>query len=420
MQATNNGDRADVAKPPSAVRMPTSSPFVMLDAEQERLEAYAREQFEHIRQEKQALAGERKAMEQALTTRREELERQMQSLLLRLQEVRDREERAAEATGDGAARDIETLRQQLHEQQCQVELLQAERDAAWAQLNHLREQQLRQLEQIEEKHNAALGQQEDVQRLEKERGMLLNRLEELEQAEQHRQTAQRQLDELRQRLSVSDEDVDLAGSLPGDKLVETYLPIGIYQQQLFDLQAERDALAAELGRSRDRLHSLEPVLADRDELLRKVHHMCEQPDDWADYEAEFNLLRRQLIDERRHLNEDFQASMRRHAELQRELEAHRVALDEERRQLEGLRRPHERPSAGAEAFEVREAELRGLQRELRLQEAEIRELRDIAERELAEHRADLTRERLQLAREWESLRLEREEAGLDGRTVPPS
>jgi chromosome segregation ATPase len=387
-----------------------SAPFVHLDAEQERLEAYAREQFEHIRQEKLTLAAERKALEQSLTARREELDRQARSLVARLQQCKDREARSAEPAGEGLTRENETLRQQLHEQQRQVELLQAERDAAWSQLQQLREQQLHHLEEIEEKHNATLVQRDYLEGLEKERTVLLDRLQELEYAEQHRQTAQRQLDDLRRQLSGSgqpDSAVDLGGrNALGDGLVETNLALGVFQQQLEDLQAQRDTHAEEVARLRERLRDMEPLLADREAFARKLEEMSREPEGWADYEAEFNALRRQMIEERRQLNEDFQAALQRQTLLQRELEERLAQLDAERVQLD-QRMNQQARAQGEDQLALHESELRELEYELRLREAEVRELREIAERELTEQRAELTQERLKLARLREALRIER-------------
>ena len=89
--------------------------------------------------------------------------------------------------------------------------------------------------------------------------------------------------------------------------------------------------------------------------------------------------------------------------VRRELAAERAKLSQEVTSF------HEEMERERRHLEGREAELRGCQRALRLQESELRELAQISERESAHERVKLTEERLRIARLREALRLERQQ-----------
>ena len=160
--STASGVAASVASPPQAA----SSPFPLLEAERQRLEQFTRDQLAQISRARDALLAEKRSNQQALETRRLELERQGQLVRTRLQELHEREKKAGERIEDALPErsvnyrrrrfsslvdkrkleqedvdpEVRALREQLQELKQNMVLLRCERDAAFDELEQLRQQ----------------------------------------------------------------------------------------------------------------------------------------------------------------------------------------------------------------------------------------------------------------------------------------
>jgi hypothetical protein len=329
-----------------------NGPFALLLAERKRLEQFAREQFALIREAREKFISEKQTSEQVLESRRTELERQTQSLLVRLHELHEKEQQFTEQMEDviperhaGLARreptppaaldsladttfqEVILLRHELEEKQQRIEQLQAERDIAL--------EQVRQLQQPLEPNPAA----------------------EEELPEQWAEALVEQSPLLQQK-----EVEKLRGQL--DDL----------RQQMDHMRAERDTAWADLRR-------LPPP-----------------PEEVVQQEAEFVALRRQLEQERRKLEEMARDMHLGEVELHKRKDACERGMAERRQQLD------------RRASELAERQLRIEEKagELRLHEAELREMKEIVERDTARERAELLLERLRIARLREALRMEQE------------
>jgi hypothetical protein len=342
-------DRPDSLTELPEVENSPDAPFALLQAERKRLEEFAREQFALIRQARERFVAEKQAAEAVLETRRQELERQTQALLIRLGELHKKEEQLADqlenaiperhgdvvpletdrqmdpSADEKAFQELVSLRQQIREQAERLEQLQAERDTA--------------LEEVRQLHQAAapaIAVEEDLP-------------DQWAVALVEESAEKREVDSLRQQLQDQ-------------------------QARLEQFRAERDAAFAQLRR-------LPPP-----------------PEEVIQQEAEFVVLRRQLEQERRRLEEFARDVHLAEVEHQRRRDGAERELNEKRQQLE------------RRAGELADRQLRLEEKagEVRLHEAELREMKEIVERDTARERAELLLERLRIARLREALRIEQE------------
>jgi DNA repair exonuclease SbcCD ATPase subunit len=458
---------------------------------------YAHEELAQIRAARESLEEEKRAAEGALEQRRQELERQSQLLVGRLQELHDREQRLAEeledalperhndyprrtrgrseASEESQILESETLRRQLRDQQMSLELLSAERDAAWSQLHQYRDQQaeLEQLRaerdqlkfrldgdgifaeppppsvtEVEELRQQLEGLKKQYEQLRAERDEawsviqeLPERVQQLEKVKAERDAALDQLRALTEKIKTSDESpsdsewVDL-DSPQGE---QTLLKIQASEQrdqmmklreQVEKLRVERDEawrcvqdVQALPTRQQDEILQLR---SERDAALEQLRQLSMEPEHWSMQEAEFAALRLQLKHEQRQLAEDRQELHRRESEMVRRTEVTRQEVQREQQRLEEV--SHELEELAQQLREDRGG-LEGKERDLRLRdaqnhlrEAEIREMIEIAELDNARERSELNQERLKLARLREAIRLEREavRAEAQKRGLPPS
>lgn len=455
---------------------------------------FAQEELAQIRAAREALEQEKRDAEQALEQRRQELERQSQLLVGRLQELHDREQRLAEdledalperlseyprrSRGRGEASDesqvleSETLRRQLRDQQMSLELLSAERDAAWSQLHQYRDQQ-EELEHLRAECGSLKARlagdgvaplpaptesndhrekiealQKQLEQLRSERDEawsyiqdLPERVQQIEKLKAERDAALDQLRALTEKMQTTDEAssdsewVDLDTPQGAQTLLK--IQASELRDQLVDLRDQVSKMAAERDEAWRCLQDaqalparmqdeLEQLRTERDAALEQLRQLSAEPEHWSQHEAEFAALRLQLKQEQRQLAEDRQELHRREAEMVRRTEAARQEVQREQQRLEEV--SQELEDLGQQLREDR-AQLEAKERELRLRdaqnhlrEAEIREMIEIAELDAARERSELNQERLKLARLREAIRLEREavRAEQHKRGVPPS
>lgn len=360
MPATENNDTSHAIDSEEA-------PFRMVDLEPQRLEQYARDQLETIRCERLRLADERKTAEIELERRRAELEQRTRDLV---QQADPPENALSDA--EGSESDI--LRRQCFEYQFQIELLQAERDAAWTQARKGRGR----ADSLQGELDAARFQAE-VQTADFQRR--------LDALQQERDEARFQFEKWRQ---CPDDQVDLSGP-PSTRTNLTPETFGLEHTDL------------KLGDPGDVKRDCEECAGLRDQLTQLRL-------DWDRHDVEFARMRHQVQGERDALAADTQALyLRQHtfeqfvAAIRRELAAERMKLCQEVTSF------HQDVESERRQMEEREAEVRRHRRALQLQESELRELAHITENECANERAKLTEERLRIARLREALRLEREQ-----------
>jgi hypothetical protein len=341
----------------------TGSPFALLEAERQRLEQFTRDQLAQISRARDAFLSEKRAAEQALETRRLQLEEQGQLLRNRLQEMHERDKKSVieDALPERSANyrrrrfsslidkrkleeevdpEVKALREQLEELKQTTVLLRGERDAGWDELQQVRQE----LNQAQAKlasgvsHN--LGEQ----------GSDPAQAEELE-------TLRRQV---------------------------------VDQQQIIqELQAKprRQFQSDELQRRLDQLKS------ERDSALAEVERMVQEPEDWTKQEEEFAALSRDLREREVKLQEDLRLLAQEHQQLQKTIadsQERNRKLDQERQELE-----------------KRDREFRFREEQLRIREAEIKEMRDLIEQDNALARKELVQERLEVARLRELLQQQR-------------
>jgi hypothetical protein len=334
-----------------------------LEAERQRLEQFTRDQLARISQARDALLADKRNTEQALEARRLELERQAELLRTRLQELHEREKKASERIEDalpersatyrrrrysslvdkrkledeGADPEVRALREQLHELKQNMVLLRGERDAAFDELQQLRQQPpLPAVESTEE----SLGG--SSQRSAEDRA----ELESLRCQIQDQQQLIQQLETEKNRAVASDE----------------------WQRQLDQVKSERDAALAE------------------------VHRLVQEPEEWAKQEEEIVALNRDLRQRETKLQEELQLLAQEHQRLERTLAEYRERsnlLDHDRSQLENR----------SGEFRLREERLRLREAELREMKDMIERDNIQARKELVEERQQVTRLRELLRQE---------------------
>jgi hypothetical protein len=187
--------------------------------------------------------------------------------------------------------------------------------------------------------------------------------------------------------------------------------LSTFKNKIVLLEAERDAAWEELYRLRGAPHHLEQLRAERDSARAQRDAAFEQlrlaaldAQDWAVLEAE-------LATQRRYLKEDFQ-QLRELAQELRQQELAFKQMTEAERQAPSASHPGVQPdqeiAAKRESLEKIQQQLESENRELRLQEAEIVEMRAAAKEANDREWEALAQERVRLVRLRESLRLEQE------------
>jgi chromosome segregation ATPase len=328
------------------------APFALLQAERKRLEEFARQQFALIREAREKYVAEKQAAEQVLETRRGELERQTQLLLVRLRELHDKEEQFAAQLEDA----------------------------------------------VPERHMGLVGHEPD-QLLDAEAHE--NTLHELAVLRQQLDEKQRHIDQLQaERTSASQEarpaPPEHAPGVSGDEeLADEWAVELVDESPLVRQQQEVESLRKQLQEQQERLEQLR---SERDAAFMQLRRLPPPPEEVVQQEAEFVVLRRQLEQERRRLEEGARDLHLGEVEFQKQKDAAATELADQRRQLE------------RRASELAERQLKLEERagEVRLDEAELREMREIIERDTARERAELLQERLRIARLREALRMEQE------------
>jgi len=340
------------------------SPFALLEAERQRLEQFTRDQLAQISRARDAFLSEKRATEQALETRRLQLEEQGQLLRNRLQEMHERDKKSVieDALPERSATyrrrrfsslidkrkleeesldpEIKALREQLEELKQTMILLRGERDAAWDELQQVRQG----LNQAQAKLASGVGH-----------------------------------------------DLDVKGSDPAQAAELEALRRQVLDQQqvIQELQAKprRQFQSDELQRRLDQLKS------ERDSALAEVERLVQEPEDWTKQEEEFATLSRDLREREVKLQEDMRLLAQEHQQLQKTLadsQERNRKLDQERQELE-----------------KRDREFRFREEQLRIREAEIKEMRDLIEQDNALARKELVQERLEVARLRELLQQQR-------------
>ena len=342
------------------------SPFALLEAERQRLEQFTREQLAQISRARELFLTERRAAEQALEERRQQLEQQGQLLRSRLQEVHEQKrpsdriedalpERHAnyrrrrfsslidkrDIQDESADPELHALREQLQEMKQTIVLLRGERDAGWDELQQLR-QELRRLQESQPApavSSSSAGDQtapaEQVQEIENLRRQLRDQQQLLQQLQDRE-----------------------ARRFPSDE----------WQRRLDQLKSERDVALAE------------------------VRRLVEEPEDWSKQEEEITARNRELARREAKLQDELHLLAQEHQQIEKtrlDSQERIRRLDEERAELD--RRDRE--------FHFREEKLR-------LREAEIKEMRDLIEQDNALARKELVEERREVARLRDLLRQE--------------
>jgi hypothetical protein len=351
-----------------------SSPFALLEAERQRLEQFTRDQLAQISRARDALLAEKRTAQQALEARRLELEQQGQLIRNRLHELHEREKKAGERIEDALPErsvnyrrrrfsslvdkrklddedvdpEVRALREQLQELKQNMVLLRGERDAAFDELEQLRQQP----PPAPATPDNADSFSRDAQRsADSTDAKLTAEIELLQRQLQEQQT-------LIQRFQA--EQAKVAPALPSEE----------WRRELDKLKLERDVALAE------------------------VQRLVQEPDDFAQQEEEIVALNRELRRRGTQIQEELQIMGQEHQRLEKTLKEYQErsgALDRERMEMEKRDRD----------FHLREEQMR-------LREAELREMKEMIEKDNILARKELNEERQQVARLREVLKQERE------------
>ena len=362
------GEAATPAYPaeprPSEQPVPTGSPFALLEAERQRLEQFTRDQLAQISRARDAFLSEKRATEQALENRRLQLEEQGQLLRNRLQEMHERDKKSVDRIEDALPErsvnyrrrrfsslvdkrkledesidpEIRALREQLEELKQTTVLLRGERDAAWEELQRVRQE----LQQAQEKGTAPSD-------------------------------------------TAASPVTDPAQAVELDSLRRQVLD---QQQVIQDLQAKqrRRFPSDELQRRLDQLKS------ELDTALAEVERLVQEPEDWTKQEEEFAALSRELHDREVKLQEDLRLLAQEHQRLEKTLadsQARNRQFDQERQELE--KRDRE--------FRFREEQLRIREAEIKEMRDLIEQDSALARKELVQERLEVARLRELLQQE---------------------
>jgi hypothetical protein len=336
-----------------------------LEAERQRLEQFTRDQLSQIGRARDAFLAEKRATEQALETRRQQLEEQGQLLRTRLQEMHDREKKAGDRSDDAlpersanyrrrrfsslmdkrkleeesADPELHALREQLNETKQTMVLLRGERDAVWDELQQVRQE----LRQAQENRPAATV---------------------ASSAPPADPTEVAELEALRCQVQDQEQLIQGMQAKPRRHFTSDEL-----QRRLEELKSERDAALAE------------------------VQRLVEEPGDLSKQEEEYAALDRDLHQREVKLQEDLRLIAQEHERLKKTV----ADFQERTRQLD-----QERSELGN-----RDREFHFREERLRLREAEIKEMRDLIEQDNALARKELMEERQEVTRLRELLQHER-------------
>jgi hypothetical protein len=340
----------------------------LLEAERQRLEQFTRDQLAQISRARDALLAEKRNIEQDLEARRLELERQGQLLRTGLQDLHEREKKAGERIEDalpersatyrrrrlsslmdkrkleeeGADPEAKALREQLQELKQNVVLLRGERDAAFDELQQLRQQP----PAVPATPPAEESSSRDTQRSAADTAAI--------------ETLQRQLQE---------------------------------QQQLIQqLQAEK--LQARPSAPDDWQRQLDQVKSERDDALAEIQHLTQEPEDWAKHEEQIVSLNRELKQKETRIQEELQLLAQEHERLEKTLAEYRErsnVLDQSQSELDN-RSGH---------FRLREEQLRLREAELREMRDLVEKENIQTRKELVEERQQVARLRELLRQERE-------------------
>jgi hypothetical protein len=338
------------ADQPAAV----GTPFALLEAERQRLEQFTRDQLAQISRARDAFLAEKRNTEQTLETRRQQLEEQGQLLRTRLQELHDREKKAGDRSDDAlpersanyrrrrfsslidkrkleeesADPELQALREQLSEMKQTAVLLRGERDAAWDELQQVRQE----LQRAQNRAPATSSSAPPVDPAQ---------VAELE-------TLRRQVQQ--QQQLIQDFQNKQRRNFPSDEL----------QRRLDQLKSERDA------------------------ALSEVERLVKEPEEWTKQEEELAALNRDLHQREVKLQEDLRLLAQEHQRLEKTVADFRERsrrLDQE--QLEMGSRDRE--------FRFREEKLRLREAEIKEMRDLIEQDNALARKELVEERQEVAR-----------------------------
>jgi hypothetical protein len=211
--------------------------------------------------------------------------------------------------------------------------------------------------------------------------------------------------------SLADQVANLVVESSSLEIDQVRARLGAFKNKMVLLEAERDAAWEELYRLRGASHQLEQLRAERDSARAQRDAAFEQlrlaaldAQDWAVLEAE-------LATQRRYLKEDFQQLRELAQDLRQQELTFKQMREAERQALfagnPGLQ-PNQEIAAKRKSLEELQQQLENQTRELRLQEAEIVEMRAAAKEANDRDWEALAQERVRLVRLRESLRLEQE------------
>jgi hypothetical protein len=361
-----------VGSPSSAA----SSPFALLEAERQRLEQFTRDQLAQISRARDALLAEKRTAQQALETRRLEFEQQGQLLRTRLQEVYEREKKAGDRIEDALPeRSVNYRRRRFSSL---VDKRKLEEEDLDPEIRALREQ----LQEL--KQNMVL--------LRGERDAAFDELEQLRQQPPPAPATPENADSFSRDAERSAESAD----------VKLTAEIESLQRQLQEQQALIERFQAEQARvptqpalpSEEWRRELDKLKLERDVALAEVQRLVQEPDDFAQQEEEIVALNRELRRRGTQIQEELQIMGQEHQRLEktlREYQERSSTLDRERTEMEKR---------------DRDAHLR--EEQMRLREAELREMKEMIEKDNILARKELNEERQQVARLREVLKQERE------------
>jgi hypothetical protein len=176
----------------------------------------------------------------------------------------------------------------------------------------------------------------------------------------------------------------------------------MHRHELRHAQAECDAARSQALELQQRLAEMERVQAERNAAPPPP---APKPEDWAAHELEFAELHREIAAEKKRLEEQARELRVREAELRTKMEHAEQELARTRAELEA--QTGKPPDWDAQLEQERQR-VREQTEALRLREAELHELRAIADQQSASERAELTQERLRIARLREALRVQEE------------
>jgi hypothetical protein len=429
----------------------------------EELDGYAREQFDKIREARKALAEEKAEASDTLTRRRQELETQAHNVLARMAELQDREQRLTNLAHADSA-ELNDLQTRLQEQDFRLELLEAEKDAAWAQVERTQEDWQKRLDATRAEFETQSGEaqefetqrreaQERIEMLSKlvselsaERDQALSKLRQWPTREvvvdpqqtspdepakpaslgafglQHtnielpdvpsQQVDAMEFEQLRmernallERVAQLQEEADQRQAdaerfkLPSAEQVQLADPsISDFGLEHTDLKLPELSRELEGGNATPQFDAMEvdQLRSERDALRTRLEQLQE---DLARHQTEFAAIRERLEQEAQQLA--FNAHELCQGAVQTPAPESQTQLDLDRQFIakaqQVLRQQMHNQSQREEALRRREIEIR-------LQEAEIRELREIAESETSRERAALAQERIRIAHLREALK----------------